>query len=213
MKTSYQKAPLSKSERNSLFVALLGCGGCLLPLPLLFLNLWPLKFSVPSLLVPSLLLLAALGVYTSRINVPAFWAFYSRGFIGGLVGTAAYDLTRLSGLLVKFTGFEIIHKFGLLITGSSELTWTAAAVGWAYHFLNGGIFGISFALMVGRHATVLIGIVWGLLLEIAMIIAYPRTFGIDMGWGTVGLAFSLLGHGAYGATLGYALRRVALTVV
>ena len=192
--------------------ALLGCGGCLLPLPLLFLNLWPLKFSVPVLLVPSLLLLAALGVYASRVNVPAFWTFYSWGFISGLVGTVTYDLTRIFGLFVKFTGFDIIHKFGLLITGSSELTLISGTVGWAYHFLNGGIFGISFALMVGRHATVLIGIVWGLLLEAAMIITYPPTFGINMGWGTVGLTFSLLGHIAYGATLGHMLRRVVLTV-
>jgi hypothetical protein len=210
MKISYQKTPLSKSERNSLLVALLGCGGCLLPLPLLFLNLWPLRFSVPALLVPSLVLLAALGIYASRVNIPAFWTFYSWGFIGGLVGTVAYDVTRVSGLLVKFTGFEVIHKFGLLITGSLELTWTAWIIGWAYHFLNGGVFGITFALMLGRRATVLTGIAWGILLEIAMVITYPPTFGIDMGWGSVGLTVSFLGHAAYGATLGYTLKRVAL---
>lgn len=191
-------------------LALAGCAGSLLPLPLLFAGLWPMRLSVQFLVPPSLLLLLALAVYARSWGAERFWALYAAGFAGGLTGTMVYDAVRAGGLLVRFPGFQVIHVFGMLITGQTEFTPVAAVCGWVYHFLNGGVFGIVYALIVGR-GNVWWGIGWGLFLEGGMLLTYPKTFGIDMGWGSVALTFSLLGHLAYGATLAIAVRRLLAT--
>lgn len=194
-------------ERWLAAFALAGCGGTLFPLPLYFLKLWPMRLSVPFLTLPALLLLIALPLFARRIEAPAFFSRFSAGFVGGLVGTIAYDAVRAFGLAWRFQGFAVIHKFGLLITGRSDLTIPVAAVGWTYHVLNGGVFGITYALVAGR-AAVGWGIAWGLLLEAAMIATYPSAFSINLGWGSVGLAVSLLGHVAYGTVLAMTVRRL-----
>jgi hypothetical protein len=197
----------SRRDRYLSGLALAGCAGSLLPLPLLFAGLWPMRLSVPFLVPPSLLLLLALAVYARSWGAPRFWALYAAGFAGGLIATIVYDAVRALGLFVRFPGFQVIHVFGMLITGQSEFTPVAAVLGWLYHFLNGGVFGIVYALIAGR-GSVWWGMGWGLFLEAGMLLTYPKTFGIDMGWGSVALTFSLLGHLAYGATLAIAARRL-----
>ncbi len=205
---SERYSTLTLREKRLVTLALVGCIGTLLPLPLLFFDLWPMQFSVPFLVPPSLALMLALAIYARNVYVPTFWARYGAGFMGGLVATVVYDLVRVFGLLTKFPGFAVIHKFGILITGSSELTLTAGAMGWMYHFMNCVVFCIMYALVVCRRSNILWGTLWGLLLEVGMIATYPRTFGISMSWGTSALTFSILGHIGYGATLGILVKRM-----
>jgi len=124
------------------------------------------------------------------------------GFLAGLVATAAYDSTRL--LVVWAFGlsvspFAALPLFGQLLVGEAlwgRLQWPA---GIAYHLVNGVTFGIAYALIAAERG-VLWGVAWALCLEAAMLAFYP-------GWLDVrarGEFFSmtLLGHVAYGATLG-----------
>jgi hypothetical protein len=164
-----------------------------------------MRLGATFLTLPSVLLLMALAVRARGGAVPEFWSRYAAGFAGGLMGTVAYDGSRLIGLAWRFPGFAVIGKFGLLITGREEAGLLTLAVGWAYHLLNGGVFGISYALVAGR-APIPWGIAWGLFLEAAMLMTYPAAFGMDMSWGTAALTFSLVGHLCYGATLAALVR-------
>ena len=58
-----------------------------------------------------------------------------------------------------------------------------------------------------RRPSAALGIVWGLVLESFQIALYPDWLGIR--FVNEFIAFSALGHVAYGATLGFALRRKA----
>jgi hypothetical protein len=188
-------------------LALAGSFGTILPLLLYFAGVWPMRLGVPFLTLPSLLLLMALAVRARGGEAPEFWTRYAAGFVGGLIGTAAYDGSRLIGLAWRFPGFAVIGKFGLLITGREDAGLLTLAVGWAYHVSNGGVFGIAYALVAGR-AAIPWGIAWGLFLEAAMLVTYPAAFGVDMSWGTAALTFSLAGHVCYGAALAALVRRL-----
>lgn len=207
MKVEYYGPKLTRREKWLVALALLGCAGNLMPLLLYFLNLWPMKLAAEFFLPPSLLLLLALAVYAAKKPAPLFWHRYATGFIGGLIGTLAYDFIRVFGLAVKFPGFDVINKFGMLMVGENEFSFTAGVLGWGYHFMNGGVFGITFAFLAGPRANAWWGIAWSMLLEIAMVITYPAAFKLNMGWGTAALTFSILGHVGYGAVLGSYIRK------
>lgn len=194
---------LSGQDKKYALVALLGCAGSLIPLPLYFLGWWPMSMSVPFIVVPSILLMVGLAVLARRANVPTFWARYGAGFLGGLLATVFYDGSRLFGLFVNFPGFGVIHKFGQLITGIEELTVLTVSLGWLYHFMNGGVFGICYALVAGPRGNIWWGILWGLFLELGMFVTYPDAFGVMMSWGTAALTFSIIGHVFYGGVLGW----------
>jgi hypothetical protein len=147
----------------------------------------------------------------SRLGPDARQAFRRRAWAGaraGLLGLAAYDLTRLA--LVELLGlrvrpFEAIPLFGQLLVGAGSATTATNVLGIAYHAANGVGFGLAYAVVAGRRG-VGAGILWGLGLEAAMLTFYP-------GWLDIRAiqeftSVSMIGHVAYGATLGWAARRL-----
>ncbi len=206
--SKYKNTSDTLRDRLLFLLTLVACALSLSPLPLMFFGLWPMSISVPLLVSPAVLLLFGIALYTSRFKNSFFSQCYRIGFLGGLLATIAYDVSRITGLFWRFQGFNVIHKFGMLITGKDEFTFLTASLGWLYHFMNGGVFGITFALIWGKRANVAWGILWGILLEIGMLLTYPRYFSMDMGVNSAAFIFSMLGHCAYGAVLGYLVKRI-----
>lgn len=132
------------------------------------------------------------------------------GFMAGLLGTAAYDLSRF--LLIKITGihfwpFDIFNIFGRAILGPSAHGFWVAPVGLAFHFLNGITFAISYTILLGKRGP-LFGILWALGLEILMVVFYPRWLNIK--FMNEFISVSVFGHLIYGIVIGYLAKRLLI---
>lgn len=129
----------------------------------------------------------------------------------GFVGTLAYDGIRqliVWTRLYSFNPFRIIVLLGTLITGAPESSRAAITAGWVYHFWNGISFGVLYVVAAGRGRWYW-AVAWGLCLELVMLLTYPNLFGLGpWNWGFMGT--SLIGHLAYGFTLGYFAQRQRL---
>ena len=136
----------------------------------------------------------------------------SRVWIGlraGAAATVAYDVTRF--VVVKAFGLSVnpyaaLPLFGQLLLSQTESTPATVATGVAYHVANGVGFGTAYAVVLADRG-ILAGVAWALVLEAAMLTFYPGWLDIR----AIGEFFSLtlLGHVAYGATLGWLSRRLA----
>lgn len=167
----------------------------------------PMYFLVDVLAAPSLALLLALGVIARRIDQPVFLNRLAVGAWGGLVATVAYDMVRLVLWKVGVFRFDpfISHPiFGWLITGFPEESLVAQLVGWAYHFWNGFGFGIMYTLIAGP-AHWGYALLWALFLEVGWLTALPSVLEFRPNPELVALSF--IGHGAYGAALGWIARK------
>jgi hypothetical protein len=141
--------------------------------------------------------------------VQEVWRLVRAGIVAGAVATLAYDVTR-TGLSYfdpsPYNPFEAIRRFGLGFFPSDSPASAVAAAGLAVHFVNGSSFGVTYAVLGGRHArslgaAVIGGIAWGLTLEFIQSILYPGWLQITTVL-TEFLVISGLGHLAYGLTLG-----------
>lgn len=158
--------------------------------------------------------LAAAGLWAAvlRYAGPRLRAALRRraiiGLKAGLLATLAYDLARygvVSALALSFEPFHVWSIFGQLLVGrnaSPTATWAAGA---AFHLVNGLGFAVAFALLF-RRPTWLLGLAWGLGLELAMALLYPSWLRI------VALqeffTVSALGHFVYGLVLGLSVQRM-----
>ena len=154
----------------------------------------------------------ALAAFTWRRMAPDMRsALRRRAFVGiaiGFVATLAYDLTRL--VLVwtvgfQFNPFETIRVFGTLLVGAGQPPAVVVAAGALYHFANGIGFATALVLFV-RRPKVRHGLAWAAMLEIIMVSLYP-------GWLNLAavdelVSVSLVGHAAYGLTMGLLARRL-----
>jgi hypothetical protein len=129
------------------------------------------------------------------------------GVAAGVVATLAYDLSRLV-LARAFeptdSVFRALPIFGQLLAGHAAGGAAAWTVGAAYHFANGVGFAVAYAL-VARRPGVATGLAWAAFLELSMISIYPSWLGFKAAGEFV--TISVLGHVAYGATLGHVVRR------
>jgi hypothetical protein len=135
----------------------------------------------------------------------------TRAWIGvraGAAATVAYDVTRF--VVVKAFGlsvspFAALPLFGQLLLSQAGSTPATVATGIAYLVTNGVGFGTAFAVVFADRG-VLAGVAWALVLEAAMLTFYPGWLDIR----AIGEFFSmtLLGHVAYGATLGWLSRQL-----
>jgi hypothetical protein len=159
--------------------------------------------------VPGLVLLVSIGVY-AHASLPPIYDRLVHGLQAGLVATVGYDLARLVVMVVGFeyTGFQIILTFGRLLTESAGDTFLTTTVGIGYHFLNGGSFGVVYAIIAAR-ARWFWAIGWALVLEAGMIFIYPKAFSVNIIASSVLLSTSIIGHITYGIILGILLRRLA----
>jgi hypothetical protein len=125
------------------------------------------------------------------------------GIAAGIAATATYDLTRL--LLTElgqldFYPFETFKIFGQLILGESAPKALTFAVGTTYHLLNGVAFAVSYCFLLGGRNWKY-GILWALGLEAAMLAIYPGWLDLEAVMQEF-VTVSVLGHVAYGTTLG-----------
>jgi hypothetical protein len=131
------------------------------------------------------------------------------GMLAGLAATAAYDAVRY--LAVAATSwsvrpFQVFALFGQLLVGRGAPAGVQYLAGTAFHLLNGLGFAVGYVVVV-RRPGVASAVAWALVLETFTVALYPPWLGLT----AVGefLSVSLLGHLAYGTTLGLVTARSA----
>ncbi len=130
------------------------------------------------------------------------------GLICGAVATVAYDTTRWLFVTLTHSSigpFAAWPLFGAGLIGTGAPAWTRWTAGGAYHVTNGLLFGVAFTVWLGDRGP-LWGIGFALLLEAFMLGLYPGWLHIAA-FGEFAQV-SMLGHLAYGATLGLLARRL-----
>lgn len=130
------------------------------------------------------------------------------GVAAGVVSTVAYDVSRWA--LVELGGmhlspFKAFPLFGEALIGADAGSAPAQAAGIVFHLLNGIAFGVAYTVWFG-HRGVWWGVAFALGLEAFMLALYP-------GWLDIRsirefTQISVLGHVAYGVTLGWTARRL-----
>ncbi len=184
---------------SSLF-ALMGLAGLVLHI----FELLDMSYALIFIGAPSLFALLGLACYAKWVDDVVFVNCILVGIGGGLIATAAYDISRLvlyAGGVFDFDPFQAIPIFGGWIIHAEPTTSAAIAVGWVYHFWNGISFAIFYTLIFGRRSW-LFGLAYGLVVELAMLGLFPfflkfKNLSFDL------IAISLIGHLFYGAALGY----------
>jgi hypothetical protein len=129
------------------------------------------------------------------------------GAMAAVVALGAYDLARLAVCEVfdfSVTPFAAFEHFGAGLVGESASSGAKTAAGAVFHVTNGITFGIAYAVLAGRQLTwpgsLATGVAFGLGLEVVMLGLYPAWLQIpNLREFT---EMSLVGHVAYGATLG-----------
>ena len=191
-------------------LALVAAASSILALILHALGWLRMPYAVSFLTVPGLALLLMLMAYAGRGDYQVLRNRLLVGSVAGLVGLIPYDLGRLLLILLvplSFDPFAPIAGFGTFITGQPPDAPISLVAGWAYHISNGWTFGVAYALIFGP-ARWWWGLIWGLVLEIGMILVYPVIFsGLRVG---PFLLVSIIGHAVFGATLGAWCRRYAI---
>lgn len=158
------------------------------------------------LFLPGALFLAGAWWWATRNERTTLDEALAIGFWGGLLGTVAYDLSRVPFLvLLGQRVFAPINVYGIWLADAAHSSRFTDLLGWSYHFSNGITFGIMYALfMRGRHW--LWAIVWAFLLEtIAILSPFSTIFNLSGNYGAIGIAY--LGHVAYGLPLGWLVTR------
>lgn len=140
-----------------------------------------------------------LAIVSDRLVAGAIW---------GLAATLVYDVVR--PIVVWAFGFDFhpykAHAlFGELITDRPHTTAFAITVGWIYHFWNGISFGTMLALVKPKAGAV-VGWAWGLGLQGLMMIVYPNFLQVRLDQPSF-MVTTIVGHSAYGLSLGWFLAR------
>lgn len=152
---------------------------------------------------PSAVLLIALAVYARLLDADVFLHNLKLGLTAGLLATLVYDGVRITAMatnLFSYDAFYAIRVFGSWISHQPRGSAAAIVTGWLYHFWNGLTFGVLFTLTFGRPRTWVYGLVYGIVMEIIMLGLFPVFLDIKDPTGFV--VISLIGHSAFGATLG-----------
>lgn len=161
-----------------------------------------MPFTVTFVAMPGTLLLLCITVWAGRTDRDLLFNRLTTGLVAGALGLIAYDLMRLfvqAALPLGFDAFFSMRAFGTLMTGRAPGTTTALVSGWVYHVSNGLSFGIIYSLLAGP-ARWYWGLVWGLILEVAMLVVYPAVFNPSPRSGFV--IVSIVGHAAFGSVIG-----------
>ena len=130
------------------------------------------------------------------------------GLIAGFLATIAYDISRWLIVTIfhdTFAPFHVFPLFGYAIGGTNLTPAVATVVGTLYHYANGVLFAVTYAILLAPRGW-WTGILWGLGLEALMLTIYP-------GWVHPTpfeefVSVSILGHVAYGSVLGTCSRRL-----
>jgi hypothetical protein len=168
-----------------------------------------MTMTVPFVALPAAAALVTIVLLRRRLHarLHLFVQCLMRGAAWGFVATLCYDVVRPLVTTLFHFGFDpylAIGVFGHYITGLPTGDPRALAAGWIYHFWNGTSFGMIFALVRPRGGPVA-GLIWGVGLQLLMMITYPQIFAIRLS--TPGFVpTGLIGHAVWGLVLGAGLR-------
>jgi hypothetical protein len=172
-----------------------------------------MPYTLSFVTAPGMIFLLGLLAMAGRVRRPVIMTRLRVGFVAGILGLVAYNATRwLVGLVlsVKMSPFYSIYIFGALITGKPTGTAAAAVAGWLYHISNGVTFAIIYTLVAGP-ARWWFGLLWGLVLETAMLLIYPANAILRPPVLLPFVVVSLISHAMYGTVIGAVARRHART--
>lgn len=168
-------------------------------------GLMPMNVGVFYVAVPSSIIVLLLYFYSRRSGKGPFADLLLTGAFAGLIGTFAYDVSRVPFHLLGQRIFAPISAYGIWIADAEMSSRFTEAIGWTYHFWNGIMFGIMYMMFMANRPWWW-AVIWGCLLEtIAFVSPFGRIFGL---WGNhiaVGIAY--VGHVAYGIPLGMMVQR------
>lgn len=169
-------------------------------------------------LLPSLALFAVVWIAARRRDVDRLTNRMWVGLWAGAASTGLLDAFRLAGFHLGWMPGNMPRMFGVLILDRMALgpTLGSDVLGYVYHYWVGACFGLAYTLFAGRFRW-WGGLVWGLIVEIGMMVTPPMVvamdtgyFGVKFGPGLFGT--SLTAHVAFGIALGLlAERHVAHT--
>ncbi len=168
-------------------------------------------------LIPSILLLAVVYWLASLWGYERLQNRIWTGFWVGAATTAALDAFRLVSFSLGLLPGNLPRMFGVLILDTMALGPTPFSdfVGSLYHYWVSACFGLTYALICGRTRW-WGGLIWGLLIEVGMMVTPPMViamdtgyFGLKLGQGIFNGVFigSLIPHISYGIALGLLLER------
>lgn len=171
-----------------------------------------MPYTLSFLTAPGMVFLLALQIRARRAGRPVIVNRLRVGFFGGLIGLVAYNTARwvFATLLdMKTSPFYSIFIFGSLIMAKPVDSAIAAVAGWLYHISNGVTFAIMYTLIAGP-AHWWFGLLWGLVLELAMLLVYPSSAVLRPPVLVPFIVVSLLSHAFYGVVVGIVAQRHAL---
>ena len=168
-------------------------------------------------LIPSILLLGIVWALAGRLELERLTNRIWAGLWVGFGCTAALDALRLISFSLGLLPGNMPRMFGVLIfdTMAQGPSTLSDLVGSLYHFWISACFGLTYTLLAGRTRW-WGGLVWGLIIEVGMMITPPMVvamgtgyFGLKLGKGLLNGVFlgSLVPHISYGIALGLLLER------
>jgi hypothetical protein len=126
------------------------------------------------------------------------------GAVGGLVGTAGYDLFRIPFVLAGRRLLAPIDSYGLLISGQVQSSTLTGTYGWLFHLSNGVTFGIMYAVVAARRSEWW-GVGWAMVLETATLVTpFRDRYALNGMVATITISYAA--HLFYGYPLGRLVR-------
>ena len=202
---------LPKSDRALFALAFVAAGTSIAALLAHAAGIVRMPFTVSFVTLPGLVLLLSLMVWAGRAQKTLLFNRLWVGTVAGFLGLIGYDGIRWIIQMAfpsGFDAFSAIRGFGTFMTGKPPDHAAAIASGWAYHVTNGWTFGVVYAIVAGP-ARWWWGLIWGVTLEVAMILIYPALFRVRAY--EAFLVVSIAGHVVYGSILGWWCRGHALS--
>ena len=168
-------------------------------------------------LIPSIFLLLLVWGLAFLLGYKRLQNRISTGLWVGASATAALDVFRLTSFSLGLLPGNLPRMFGVLILDTMALGPTPFSdlVGSLYHYWVSACLGLTYALICGRTRW-WGGLIWGLIIEVGMMITPPMViamdtgyFGLKLGQGIFNGVFigSLIPHVSYGIALGLLLER------
>lgn len=163
---------------------------------------------LPSFVLFAIVWIVAAGSGQARLT-NRLWV----GLWAGAASSAVLDAIRLTGFHLGWMPGNMPRMFGVMILDRMAVgpSLGSDVLGYLYHYWVGACFGLTYTLLAGRVRW-WGGGVWGLIIEIGMMVTPPMVvamdtgyFGVKFGPGLFGT--SLAAHVAFGAALGLLAER------
>jgi hypothetical protein len=185
------------SLRTALFLA---CGTSGAALLAKVFGILSMRTVTIALALPCAVALFIVWIRAARRKQAALRRVLAIGFLGGLVGTFAYDVARIPFHLAGQRIFAPISAYGIWIADASASSGLTETIGWSYHVANGITFGMMYALVMEKRGWGW-AVVWGIALEsIALFSPFGRIFSMTGNVAAISIAYA--GHIAWGVPLG-----------